>query len=301
MYTLPANGNLGDVFNQTIPAKISLGSSLCDLNFYSIKYYNIALSDNNVINNYLESIVSTSNYTEKIQKNDIYDNLKENITFEGIKNNGNISYMILTGNALPLTKNQEDLLVDIEYKCAFDDTLSFTEKDASIALQGTSSVRYRRKNYKIKCKNKHLLDYGQIKTKTFCLKADYAEATGTHNTQTANMVENFYAIGSAAKTPPQYKVLRDNNFNTELTNLAMPRTTIYGYPIVLFQRTYNEMGAEKIEFIGKYNFNFDKGSKEVFGFTDDNPGAECWEFRFNEKPACIFKEEIELDVWNAWI
>lgn len=41
----------------------------------------------------------------------------------------------------------------------------------------------------------------------------------------------------------------------------------------------------------KYNFNFDKGSKEVFGFTTEHD-VECWEFKNNTSPACNFLAEV---------
>lgn len=105
----------------------------------------------------------------------------------------------------------------------------------------------------------------------FCTKADYAEATGTHNTQNANLVETLYS----EKTPAQ---------------IADPRcrTTIYGYPIVIF---HQEAENSEPVFIGKYNYNFDKGSEEVFGF-DGAFDVESWEFKNNTSDACNFLAPI---------
>ena len=55
--------------------------------------------------------------------------------------------------------------------------------------------------------------------KVICIKVDYAEATGTHNTQNAVLVEKFYT----EKVPAQ-----DDN--------PKVRTTIYGKPILLFHQ-----------------------------------------------------------------
>ena len=46
----------------------------------------------------------------------------------------------------------------------------------------------------------------------------------------------------------------------------------------------------------KYNFNFDKGSKEVFGFTSAFD-VECWEFKNNTSGACNFLTEVPSD-WS---
>ena len=57
---------------------------------------------------------------------------------------------------------------------------------AQIDVQGTSSQYYVRKNWKKNImKNLHMP--GEIPAKVFCIKVDYAEATGTHNTQAANL------------------------------------------------------------------------------------------------------------------
>lgn len=64
-----------------------------------------------------------------------------------------------------------------------------------------------------------------------CIKVDYAEATGTHNTQNAVFVEKLYS----EKVPPQEE-------NPKI------RTTIYGKPILLFHQ--KSEGAEP-EFYGK--------------------------------------------------
>jgi hypothetical protein len=93
---------------------------------------------------------------------------------------------------------------------------------------------------------------GEIPTKVFCLKVDYAEATGTHNTQAANFVETLYNR-SETLLPPQEKDSR-------------VRSTITGFPCVIFEK---ETASSRPVFSAKANFNFDKGSEEAFGFTED--------------------------------
>lgn len=46
----------------------------------------------------------------------------------------------------------------------------------------------------------------------------------------------------------------------------------------------------------KYNCNSDKGSLETYGFTDEYPNAESWEFLNNTSDACLFHGEIP-EVW----
>ena len=54
--------------------------------------------------------------------------------------------------------------------------------------------------------------------------------------------------------------------------------------------------ASEPEFIGKYNANFDKGSLNVYGFTDEYPLAESWEFRNNTSDNCLFHGPV-LEDW----
>ena len=45
----------------------------------------------------------------------------------------------------------------------------------------------------------------------------------------------------------------------------------------------------------KYNANFDKGSLNVYGFTDEYPLAESWEFLNNTSDACLFHGPVPED------
>lgn len=123
----------------------------------------------------------------------------------------------------------------------------------------------------MKCPNEHYIDIDQLPGKVICIKVDYAEATGTHNTQNAVFVEKLYS----EKVPPQEK-------NPKV------RTTIYGKPILLFHQEAE--GAEPV-FYGKANYNWDKGAENVFGFTSDYD-VECWEFKNNTSTACLFTGAI---------
>ena len=97
----------------------------------------------------------------------------------------------------------------------------------------------------------------------------------THNTQNANLVATLYS----EKTPAQEKDPRC-------------RTTIYGYPIVIFHKATEDSTPE---FIGKYNFNFDKGSEEAYGF-DGSHIVESWEFLNNTSNLCNFLAPFD-DTW----
>ena len=112
----------------------------------------------------------------------------------------------------------------------------------------------------------------------FCLKADYAESSGVHNTGFArfsNQVLKTSDVLSAtditsssetSNTPPQQAVSGDG-----ATYKKDVRMNIDGRPIYLFgvAAAHQENGVDVPEteyYLGRYNFNNDKSNVKVFGF-----------------------------------
>ena len=185
------------------------------------------------------------------------------------------------GLLLPVTK-KDFRLMDFEYFNVNnpEDNLKFTTKIAKdsdgkilfdsdgIAVggckvygQGTSSMEYPVKNLRIELREnsstkKLSLLPGLPKVKRFCLKADYMESSGSHNTGTGNFVD-ILLKNAGLKTPGQifYDNLPDYNYDTI--------TAIKGFPVVIF---WSPDGND-YEYIGKYNFNLDKSTHEPFGFV----------------------------------
>lgn len=92
----------------------------------------------------------------------------------------------------------------------------------------------------------------------WCLKADFAESSSSHNTGTARFWNN---------------VLKSAGFTTKAQAKAAKysdlypydvRTCVDGFPIVVF---YQPLDGSTPRFEGKYNFNNDKSTESVFGFT----------------------------------
>lgn len=260
-----------DNFQQDEPLTISVGSEYCAIDLYTIRSYTNALTFQEVIQNKIYDIPDIGEKVSVYEANDLYD-AYGNLLFEKVKDK--IPTMVIVGD-LPQSKGDKKEGTEFIFDHQ-NDALDF-EDSGTNDVQGTSSQWYIRKNYKLKLLLDHLLATGQVPTNVFCLKADYAEATGTHNTQNANLVETLYS----EKTPAQEDDPRC-------------RTTIYGYPIVVFHQATEDSTPV---FIGKYNFNFDKGSEEVFGFTEEYD-VECWEFCNNDSAACNFKGRIPSD-WSA--
>jgi hypothetical protein len=146
-----------------------------------------------------------------------------------------------------------------------------------IDVQGTSSQFYIRKNWKVKLPEARAHMPGAIPAKVYCIKVDYAEATGTHNTGVANYVETFYDREEVT-LPPQKDDTR-------------VRTTIQGFPVIIFEKETED--SEPV-FSSKGNFNYDKDAENAFGFTEayEDYGVECWEFCNNTSDPVNFAGEI---------
>jgi hypothetical protein len=86
------------------------------------------------------------------------------------------------------------------------------------------------------------------------------------------------------------------------------RTTIDGFPIVLFQRD-NENAP--LTCFGQYNFNNDKSTEDVYGFTAlkvvdpegqehtfDNSSVQCWEVLDSDNRIALFTDVNNFD--SGW-
>lgn len=120
----------------------------------------------------------------------------------------------------------------------------------------------------------YAMNENAIPTKTFTFKADFASSEGANNVELARLYNDICPY----KTPYQKADSR-------------VRQGIDGFPIVIFQND-----GEKTTFIGKYNFNNDKGTEEVFGFTD---GDESWEIKNNTSNRVIWKSDDY--VGSGWL
>ena len=170
---------------------------------------------------------------------------------------------------------------------------SYRVVGCEIDVQGTSSQGYPRRNFKTKMKSatgkkdaekKDHADWGWFYTKgskanksfkkwnmdneyystnKFTWKIDYMESSGSYNTGFANLMGNMY----------DYHPLENYNFDG-ISPIGY-RTSVYGFPVLVFQKhskpadklKIGEVNEDEIyEYIGRYNLNLDKSSNEYYGF-----------------------------------
>lgn len=287
----------------------------------SIRIYDIALSDEQILNNYA---FYSDNVTKLsiINRNDILSPDNNEIDYSKVANQ--LPVMIITGDIPSLeatTDKKKSIKVDVQYINNQDPDLSFTMKNAKMTPQGTSSMGYPKKNYKLYSDDNddtivydsngkiiadrlYAFKKGAIPVSIWCFKADYAESSGTHNTGIAKLWNDVLKNAKILDIDSRYyDTTSEYVFRTKAQKAAISngypydvRTTVDGFPICIF---YKMTEDSELVFLGKYNFNNDKSTENVFGFKDipgfDNTNMQCWEVLNNGDPLALFTNVSDFD------
>ena len=300
-----------DNFSQNNALNITLGSSLCGIDIYSIRVYDKALSTSQVLTNYIADMAEPSTKLKLMTDNDILND-DSRISYDRIKALGQVPIITFTGQ-MPKSKGDKQVVM-MDFENPLDPARSFINVyggaiPVEIDVQGTSSQFYARKNWKIKLKKKdkttgktifnhepyqHMKD--QVPAQVFCIKVDYAEATGTHNTGSANYVETLYDKTATRNAEGAVTDFIGAGWLPPQKDDERVRTTVAGFPCVIFEKETED--SEPV-FSSKGNFNFDKDAEDAFGFSEDYKdfGVECWEFCNNTSNAVNFTGPIP-DAWE---
>lgn len=269
-----------DDFAQTAPVDISIGSNDCTIDLYCIRVYDNDLTRHQMLNNWIADTQDVDEMLDRYTHNNVFDDYGSIVIGQLPKD---LPYLVLEAPELPQYKGDKKT-VSGYYVDPLHPERSFTFTNAQIDVQGTSSQYYARKNYKVKFKGGFILTDGvtvqvyciredAIGTNTFTFKADVASSEGANNVELVRL----YNDACPYKTPPQV----DN---------ASIRQGIDGFPIVVFWSNGNST-----VFIGKYNFNNDKGTEEVYGLQ---AGDESWEILNNTSDRVLWKNaDFVGDAW----
>lgn len=261
-----------DDFQQASPAGISIGSSLCTVDLYCIRVYDNSLTRFQVLDNWIADTQDGEQMLRRYAHNSVFDAYGQVVIS---KLPQDLPYLVLDAPELPQYKGDKKTISGY-FVDPVNASKSFSFEGAQADVQGTSSQYYARKNYKIKFKGgftmtstgataeKYAMNATAIPTDTFTFKADVASSEGANNVELVRL----YNDSCPYKTPPQ----------AENPNV---RQGIDGFPIVIFW-----YDGKDTTFIGKYNFNNDKGTEEVYGFA---PGDESWEIKNNTSDRVLFK------------
>lgn len=252
-----------DDFAQLEPVDITIGSNDCTTDIYCIRVYDNNLTRYQILDNWIADTASSVLRNDRYVRNAIYDDYGQ-MTIADLKKD--VPYMVIECPVLPSFKGDKKTCSGY-YVDPVDPNNSFTFTDAEIDVQGTSSQYYYVKNWKTKYKKGFVLadnteaeayqmNENAVPTDTFTFKADVASSEGANNVVLARLYNELCPV----LTPPQKADPR-------------VRQTIDGHPMVIF---WND--GTNTTFYGKYNFNNDKGTEEVFGFE---AGDESWEIKQN--------------------
>ena len=290
-------------------------SDEAEVSLKSIRIYDAALTSDNMLNNYTLYRDTIAEMMEVYDRNDVYE--EGTTTFSPDKMMGRLPVMIVTGD-IPTLENTSDkdtqIVVDIDYYNMQDTSKSFRMTGAAMRPQGTSSMGYPKKNFRIytdEVNGTVLYDAegnvvedklysfkdGAQPVNCWCLKADYAESSGTHNTGIARLwneaLMNAQVDGEYVCRTGAQKAALEAGYEYDV------RTTIDGFPILLF---YRPTANDDVIFIGKYNFNNDKSTESVFGFKGipnfNNDKMQCWEVLNNGNALALFTSVEGFD--NDW-
>jgi hypothetical protein len=181
------------------------GSEDASVVLRSLRFYNATLTHDQMLNNYILYRRTVSEMMDVYNRNDIYEEGTENLSAEDLANQ--LPIMIITGDIPALedtTDKNKSIVVDVEYINYQNPRLSFTLKNGHMQPQGTSSMGYPKKNFRLYTQKRddtvlynhegvevvdrlYAFKEGSAPVNCWCMKADYAESSGTHNTGIAKL------------------------------------------------------------------------------------------------------------------
>ena len=290
------------------PQTIRIASDAADVEVRNIRIYSRALTDDEILSNYMVDRPDTDDMVLLFQRNDVLNDETDEIDIDKLRAQGK-AVMRIVGDVdlVNQTNNKKfEVPVDVYYYSPYGKEYDFVAFQIGLRIQGTSSTTYPRKNYRLYfyrpdayegCRLvvngvempdfKYSFKPGARPVSIFCLKADFSDSSSVHNSGAVRIVnEVFKRCGWL--TPPQaaYKGEYD------------VRIGVDALPLNLF---YDNNGTGVATFLGKYNFNNEKSeSHDVYGFegiegfndaeTLDGQRNKCicLEFLDNSHSLCLF-------------
>lgn len=243
-----------------------------DCEIYSIRVYERALSGDEIVQNHIADIPDLDEQEEKYRIN--YENMMPTMYFYG--------------DTSAMTKENK---IPLRIKYISTDSNKYGESfdltGCPVGWQGTSSLQYAVKNYKMKLVNqdgsKHPYSPfpNSLPESTFTLKADYMESSHANNTGMCKFInDKLYSD----KTPPQQADPKK-------------RTAIDGFPIQLYIAKDDQSTPT---YMGVFNFNLDKSCFNNLGLDNTVEGWEnCMRFEASsnsDTSAGAFKDDSDKSI-----
>lgn len=321
--------NTTDNFVQDTPVGITFDSAAADIELRNVRVYDRAITDDEETDNYIVDRKTVNEMLAKYEANDVLENGLYDITKILAKGKGVVHFIRPKGldEVNSANNKKTDFLTSFIYYSPFGPEWDLKFGDivtnpstgkqevdggCNVRIQGTSSTKYPRKNYRIYLTKPtgfkayrrdsngawvqdtnfsgYIFRTGDREAPLICLKADYSDSSMTMNTGGAKLFDHLMRELDYL-TPPQEI---DPNV----------RQSIDGFPVDVFC-TDTEDQTNAVLYYGQYNFNHDKGkSKNIFGhvkITDEeevehNFGASiALEGLNNTNPFCLFQAAGSAD------
>jgi hypothetical protein len=341
---------------------ISIDSTYADVYIKTVKYYNRAFTFDECVDSYIVDQSTLDELETLYKRNDILD---ENIKGEKyvspakLHNLGKGVIIISPSEAQETTTTLQDLngssnkknyygpfvidyfapSMNLNYggatTTAKGNAYNFTHKECAIRIQGTTSTKRPRKNYRFHLDKKtksqaptpgsfivggevnddfvYSMSEGATPVPLLCMKADFVDSSMTHNTGGAIIFNELTKTVPDLRNPAQK--LEYKNAVTDIKT----RVSVEGFPVDIFAADsklnddytdiLDDENYTNLVYMGQYNFNNDKSSSgEVFGFDgaykyDDNGNynaagpyeAICWEFLDNNGALDLFQVQFDTN------
>lgn len=313
----------GDSFMQADPVGITVESGSADVKYRITRVYTRALTDDEEFGNFAIDRLTGEEIYHVYENNDILESDVVDIDKLRAKGKG-VLRIVRTGGLEELNATNDKsakFYGDVYFYSPYGAEYDFVARNVLVQIQGTSSTKYPRKNYRITLnkgtgdgpklyvgaeaqkemaapgtgtceadkgnpKNYYRMRPGAIPINIFVMKKDFSDSSLTHNTGTSKLMnEVFKEMGIL--TPPQ-------------TVDPAYRTGFDGMPIDIFS---SESADGESLYYGQYNFNNEKKSSgRVYGFDpiDLGDGTQleclcCLEFLNNSEKLCNFQVDENLD------
>lgn len=288
---------------------ITMGDGSCIMNVYGVRIYNRGLSATEIMQNYKAAPVSIQDRIARFEDNDV---LTDDGDVDYYKARNKYNCLLFTGGLSPYKKangirmkgkTESGVILtksigNGEYTTEFSlmDKDSYGNWVSANTVQGTSSVKFPVKNFKVYLAKNTTNDDGTVVSKkvkyslkgkdengndlsigesTLCWKGDYMSSDHA-NTFNANLADTLYQDTTEAQ-------LEDSRV----------QNTVYGFRCLLFHRADEN---SPIRFIGDGALNNDKGNNKTFGLecegdSGNDTTRQKWEFTNNTEALCSFQTD----------
>ena len=257
------NDNFVDSAKNSFPLMLNcclkdgLATNFGECEIKMLRIYNSYLTSSDVLTNYVSSFYDVSDQQRMNDRNNINKSPIPSVRFKKKQGTTN-TFAFMNSITDKSTSKKYCVNCIMEYDDGKGNITTWDNVD--VYLQGTSSLQYPMKNYKIKCfkddehkvKNKIVIPPKEEIWKpesVYTLKCDFMESSHINNTPTARFYDQVIdALG--AKSPARRDGYRDS---------------IDGEPVIVYYS--DDFDNDGMTLCGSFMFNLDKES--------DNLGFEC--------------------------